>query len=263
MIAALTTLLGLFLPTMGEMPLPVAETSAVDDQEVLDEHGRWPKPTELFDVVRVVDGDTVHIQRGGEKVKLRLLSVDTEEKLSFNGSASKPGTVFGEETSQWAEELFAELGDDPKIGLRFPNGIEANDVYGRLLCHVVMPDGTDFNVLLVELGKSPYFNKYGNSRIAHGEFVEAQRLARNEKLGIWNPGKAQTDAKGTYSIAVPDAIYPELLVEAAGFASRWVPVPRGDQQLDRSTDLQGSLEMTLNKPHEQSYDPNYNLLHDE
>jgi hypothetical protein len=50
-----------------------------------------------------------------------------------------------------------------------------------------MPDGTDFNLLLVELGKSPYFNKYGNSRIAHDEFVAAQKSARGLKLGIWDP----------------------------------------------------------------------------
>jgi len=52
---------------------------------------------------------------------------------------------------------------------------------------VLMPDGTDFNLLLVELGKSPYFNKYGNSLIDHEGFVRAQRLARRHRLGIWDP----------------------------------------------------------------------------
>ena len=36
------------------------------------------KPEKLFTVERVVDGDTIYIQRNGEREKLRLLSVDTE-----------------------------------------------------------------------------------------------------------------------------------------------------------------------------------------
>lgn len=146
----------------------------------------------LYDVERVVDGDTIHIRKEGERAKLRLLSVDTEEKLTGrpNVSPTKPETVFGEASAQWAKAFFddlAEEGRPAQVGLRFPDGVERNDVYGRLLCHVLLPDGSDFNIQLVREGWSPYFNKYGNSRIAHGEFVEAQRLARAEKLGIWNP----------------------------------------------------------------------------
>ena len=149
-------------------------------------------PTELFEVVWVVDGDTVHIQRNGEKQKLRLLSVDTEEKLSNRKdvSPSKPETAFGQETMLWAQEFFASLatdGEPSRVGLAFPNGVEARDVYGRVLCHVILPDGTDFNLKLVQDGWSPYFNKYGNSRICHEEFVAAQEAARAAKLGIWNP----------------------------------------------------------------------------
>ena len=147
---------------------------------------------ELFEVARVVDGDTIHVMRAGVLEKLRLLSVDTEEKLTGSGRFDplKPQTVFGEECALWAQEFFAELGQEgqaPRVGLRFPGGEEERDVFGRLLCHVILPDGRDFNLLLVEQGKSPYFNKYGNSRIAHEEFVAAQRRARAAKLGIWNP----------------------------------------------------------------------------
>jgi endonuclease YncB( thermonuclease family) len=149
-------------------------------------------PTELFEVTRVVDGDTIHIRRGGELQKLRLLSVDTEEKISGNPNTSptKPETVFGEQCALWAQEFFDELAEGdalPQVGVSFPGGVERFDIYGRLLCHVILPDGRDFNLLLVELGKSPYFNKYGNSLICHDAFVAAQRKARAEKLGVWNP----------------------------------------------------------------------------
>ena len=149
------------------------------------------KPDELFLLERVIDGDTIWIQRNGEREKLRLLAVDTEEKYMGpkDISASKPSTRFGEQSTGWAKGFFLpRTPDEPplKVGLRFPGGSEARDVYGRLLCHVVTSEGIDFNLLLVRMGHSPYFNKYGNSRIAHKAFVAAQIVAQKEKRGIWD-----------------------------------------------------------------------------
>lgn len=149
------------------------------------------KPKELFPIERVVDGDTIWIQRNGEREKLRLLSVDTEEKYVGGNdiSASKPSTRFGEQSTGWAKGFFLPRTPDEapvQVGLRFPDGAEARDVYGRLLCHVVTRDGIDFNLFLVRMGHSPYFNKYGNSSIAHGEFARAQAAAKKEKRGIWD-----------------------------------------------------------------------------
>ena len=56
-------------------------------------------PVATYEVAKVVDGDTIHVMRNGELEKLRLLSVDTEEKLSGRSfSPSKPETIFGQET---------------------------------------------------------------------------------------------------------------------------------------------------------------------
>jgi micrococcal nuclease len=160
------------------------------------------------DVARVVDGDTIHVTRDGQLEKLRLLCVDTEEKIgSGAGSPTKPQTVFGEETALWAQETIAKLaqGDAaPRVGLAFPPGREdARDPFGRLLCHVILPDGTDFNVLLVQLGKSPYFTKYGYSEMAHDEFVAAQAQARAQKIGIWDPATNAPRTPGAPSAARP------------------------------------------------------------
>jgi len=162
----------------------------------------------FHDVVRVVDGDTLWIERNGELEKLRLVSVDTEEKILGLPaiSATKPETVFGEETAQWARAFFAELaepGRPPRVALRFPDGKEQRDAYGRLLCHVLLPDGRDFNLLLVAEGRSPYFNKYGNSPLCHEAFVRAQEEARRLQLGIWNP--ATNRPRNTVLDGVEDA----------------------------------------------------------
>lgn len=149
------------------------------------------RPKQLFEVVKVVDGDTIHIERDGKIDKLRLLSVDTEEKLSGQPyNPAKPETLYGEETKLWAQDLFAGLaGADGKtrVGVLFPEGVEEYDMYGRLLCHVVLPDGTDYNLQLVREGRSPYFMKYGYSQICHAAFEAAEAAARAEELGVWNP----------------------------------------------------------------------------
>lgn len=150
------------------------------------------KPTELFEIVKVVDGDTIHIKRGDKVEKLRLLSVDTEEKIGAGAqpSSTKPPTVFGEECALWAQQYFAALAKDgapPKVGIVFPGGVETRDFYGRLLCEVILPDGTNYDLMLVELGKSPYFTKYGRDQLDHQAFVAAQKQARAAQRGIWNP----------------------------------------------------------------------------
>ena len=167
------------------------------------------RPAVTVEIVKVVDGDTLNVLLEGEVVPLRLLSVDTEEKISGRplSSPSKPQTVFGEETAQWAQEFFAALGSPPRIGLAFPEGRRL-DPYGRLLCQVLLPDGRDYNLLLVEQGRSPYFNKYGNSLVAHEAFVRAQAAARDAGLGIWNPATNRARTPGAPSAVRP---YAELL----------------------------------------------------
>jgi len=157
---------------------------------------------EWVEIERVVDGDTIHVRRAGKIEKLRLVSVDTEERLGKGHSSSptKPQTVFGEECAIWAERVFADL---DRIGLVFPGGVEARDVYGRLLCRVLLPDGTDYNLMLVRLGRSPYFNKYGNDLEDHAAFVAAQDAARRAQLGIWNPSTNEAKTPGAPSAKRP------------------------------------------------------------
>jgi endonuclease YncB( thermonuclease family) len=171
-------------------------------------------PTELFDVVKVTDGDTIQVLRNGKVEKLRLLSVDTEEQLSTstaNLSPTKPPTVFGEECAIWARSFFAGLGKDGKpsrVGLAFPHGVEKHDAFGRLLCSVILPDGTNYDLMLVEMGKSPYFDKYGYDETDHEAYVAAQKSAQAKKIGIWDP---RTNMPATPGVPAAKRPYDKLL----------------------------------------------------
>ncbi len=188
------------------------------------------------EVVLVLDGDTLRVRRDGRVETLRLLSVDTEEKIHGAplSSPSKPETVFGEETALWAKAFFAgfgENGEPARVELLFPGGpgAERRDAYGRLLCHVLLPDGRDYNLLLVELGKSPYFTKYGFDELRHADFVRTEETAREKRLGIWDPVTNRPKTPGAPEAARP---YERLLpwwkaraeaVEAFRAAARLAP----------------------------------------
>jgi micrococcal nuclease len=163
-----------------------------------------PRGGEACAVVEVLDGDTLRVERAGSVETVRVLSVDTEERIHGRpggGSPSKPETVFGEETALWARDFFAGLGADgrpARIELLFPGAppAERRDAYGRLLAHVLLPDGRDFGLLLVELGKSPYFTKYGYDELRHADFLRAEASARERKLGIWDPATNRARTPG-------------------------------------------------------------------
>lgn len=229
-------------------PLPHASAApqapaATEVTSTLDGARRTP-PAVTYPVTRVVDGDTLWIERGGRTDKLRLLCVDTEERLELGGSlsATKPGTPFGSACEEWAKDYFARLGRDgqpARIGLAFPGDVEQRDVYGRLLCHVILEDGTDFNVLLVREGKSPYFDKYGYSALAHGAFVAAEAEARAARRGIWHPETNAGAEKRPYERLLP---WWEARAQAVeGFVARHAKAPTAVVSAEVPEELEAAL----------------------
>jgi micrococcal nuclease len=165
----------------GSSPQTRAQAAAERDVPLRD-----PASLERVWLVRVLDGDTLDVQRAGKVDRVRLAGVDTEERLHATSEAiaGAPQTVFGEETALWLARLLPAQGQ--LFLLRAPGG-ERRDAHGRLLAHLALPDGRDLNVLLVRLGRSPYFQRYGASEVDHAGLEGAQRAARAEQLGIWNP----------------------------------------------------------------------------
>lgn len=178
---------------------------------------REPAPLEsheAVELVRVESGDTFHVRREGEVERVHLLSVDTEEPIAGRDASAmtKPQTPFGDRSLAWLQELFRGMADADgvtRLGLHYPGGELRRDVYGRILCHVILPGGEDLNLRLVSEGLSPYYNKYGNSTVCHEAFLTAQRSARAARIGVWDP---QTNSKpGPGGQVIEKRPYPELI----------------------------------------------------
>ena len=157
-------------------------------------------------ITQVVDGDTIKVALNGKTESLRLICVDTEE--SYSGG-SKPVTVAGKEASEMAKKYFAtEGGGLAKVDIEFDTddpveiAVEKHrDNYGRLLCYVHKGE-ENYNLKLIKEGWSPYFVKYGRSRLYHRQMTDAESGAKAYNLMIWNP---ITNAK------IPSRNYANLL----------------------------------------------------
>lgn len=150
---------------------------------------KTPKKTSDFEeatVVRVVDGDTIHVEINGEKKKVRLILVDTPESVH----PRKPVEFYGKEASAFTTH---EL-DGKTVYLE--KDVSDTDRYGRLLRYVWLdvPEGKDlekdlrekcFNAKLLlqgyaNLSTFPPDVKY----VDYFRFFE--KSAREAGLGLWN-----------------------------------------------------------------------------
>jgi len=131
-----------------------------------------------YQVIRVVDGDTIVIRFNGKYDKVRLLCVNTPESVHPDKKQNIP---MGKVASRYTQKKLT----GKNVDLEFESYQRGN--YGRLLAYVFV-DGKNINLDLVRQGLSPYYTKYGKSKKYHAEFKAAEKKARKDKLYIWgNP----------------------------------------------------------------------------
>ena len=98
--------------------------------------------TAEWTVVRVVDGDTIDVSRGGNDTDtVRLLGINTPE----THHPTKPVECFGPEAAAFTEERLTGR------AVQLEDDIEGRDRYGRRLAYVLV-DGERFNDELLRRG---------------------------------------------------------------------------------------------------------------
>ncbi|MDM8328645.1 thermonuclease family protein [Staphylococcus felis] len=136
----------------------------VDDQ-VIEE--------ETFLVKRVIDGDTIVIDKNGEDEKVRLIGVDTPETVKPN----TPVQPYGKAASDYTKKHLT----NQHVRLEYDR--EEKDRYGRTLAYVWL--GNDmFNVMLAEegLARAKFYPPNDKYRIL---IEQAQKKAQKQQLNIW------------------------------------------------------------------------------
>ncbi len=145
--------------SLGRLSAPKAEARAAD-------------PRTVSGVVRVIDGDTLVVLRGGVTERVRLLRIDAPER-------NEPGY-------RESKEALRSLLKGREVVIEFERPrLEKRDRYGRLLAYV-LADGVNVNVEMVRLGRARFWTKYGAGRLAD-EFRRAEAEARAARRGLWTP----------------------------------------------------------------------------
>ena len=133
-------------------------------------------------VVKVVDGDTIHVQVGAAREKVRYIGVDTPETKH----PTKGVQCYGAKAAAFNARLVA--GEQ----VRLVRDVEQRDRYGRLLAYVYrVRDGLFVNAELARLGYAQPLSIAPDVRFAD-RFAQLARQARRHGRGLWTacPEKA-------------------------------------------------------------------------
>jgi len=124
-------------------------------------------------VVRVVDGDTIHVRLGERLEKVRYIGVNTPE-VHHPTRGEEPG-------GRTAAALNGQLVSGRRVRLELD--AQSRDRFGRLLAYVWV-DATMVNAELVRRGVAQVMTVPPNVRY-QALFVRLQREAREAGRGLW------------------------------------------------------------------------------
>lgn len=136
-----------------------------------------------YTVLDIIDGDTIEVERDGEKVTIRLIGVDTPETMH----PTKPVEEFGKAASEFTRNLL--VGES--VYLRFDK--QKQDKYDRLLAYVFRaPDGLFVNLEIIRQGYGYAYVKYPFEHMAL--FQHYGTRARAASKGLFNSTNAEPKA---------------------------------------------------------------------
>ena len=142
------------------------------------QHGKSFEQSPSYEVVRVIDGDTVVLLMKGKETKVRLIGVDTPETVH----PSKPVEAYGREASRFTKNLLK----GESVYIEYEAGPSKVDRYGRLLAYLYRaPDGLFVNIEIVRQGYGHAYTKYPFKYMEM--FRDCERKARETEKGLWAP----------------------------------------------------------------------------
>lgn len=139
----------------------------------------------LYEVVSVVDGDTVKLNIDGTTETIRLIGIDTPETVH----PTKPVECFGIEASNKAKQLLS--GQTVSFEMDASQG--TRDKYGRLLGYIILSNGSNFNELMIEQGYA-YEYTYSIPYKYQADFKAAEQYARANGIGLWADGVCEEES---------------------------------------------------------------------
>lgn len=155
-------------------------------------------PSASYKVLKVIDGDTIVIDKDGTSETIRMIGVDTPETVHPSKAVQCFGVEASNQTKTWLTGQLVKLEVDSSQGER--------DKYGRLLAYVFRTDNLFVNQKLIDEGFA-YEYTYNLPYKYQAEFKTAEVEARTNKRGLW---ALDACAEGSQTVRTPQVapIYP-------------------------------------------------------
>jgi len=128
----------------------------------------------LVPVLKVTDGDTIHVEDQGHDERVRLIGVDTPEVPWYGGE----GQCYGVEAARYTRDRLTGH------SVRLVFDVDLRDHYGRLLAYVYVGNEL-FNLTLVKLGYATADPVPPDTRMA-STFAASEATARARARGLWS-----------------------------------------------------------------------------
>lgn len=120
-------------------------------------------------VIRVSDGDTILIQSGSQKIRVRMYGIDAPELKQ----------KYGEESKKYLEKRIMDKNVDIKV--------INQDQYGRKVGKVFYKN-KDINLEMLETGNAWFYEYHAKHE---KDYRKAFKNAKEEKLGLWKDKNPQ------------------------------------------------------------------------
>jgi len=164
-------------PAATSVPTTPAATS-VPTPPANNTQATMPVNTVAAKVLRVVDGDTIHVSLNNKDITIRMIGIDTPETVD----PRKPVQCFGKEASNHAHQLL----DGATVYLEQDSSQGDYDKYNRLLSYIWMSDGRLFNQVMIAEGYAFEYT-YNLPYKYQSQFKDDQHNAQSQQLGLWAP----------------------------------------------------------------------------
>ena len=120
-------------------------------------------------VIRVSDGDTILIQSGSQKIRVRMYGIDAPELKQ----------KYGEESKKYLEKRITDKNVDIKV--------INQDQYGRKVGKVFYKN-KDINLEMLETGNAWFYEYHAKHE---KDYRKAFKNAKEQKLGLWKDKNPQ------------------------------------------------------------------------
>jgi micrococcal nuclease len=167
-------------PVATESAITASPSASVTPSNSASPSAEASASAQLYQVTKVVDGDTFKVEIDGKVETVRIVGVNTPETVDPRSAVE----CFGKEASARANALLK----DQRVSLEQDVTQQNRDRYGRLLRFAFLSDGSDIGLRLIQEGYAEESLYSSKPHKYHQQYVNAEALAKTEKRGLWADG---------------------------------------------------------------------------